>query len=250
MKIVESRSPGSSKNKKQIKEKIAYFIAALAVVVVEFGNDACELALNILDIKMPIEIETNLGNKKTTDIVKIQFKDTDENEYIKFMYLVENIKENEKNYDVYRGITDYSLIYEFSETNNNGVVYNETTPSSGFREVVSDSHVNSVSVFDDYNKTLDEVKKIEQEGYKEHIEANQEYNYSNATSAYIDAFNYYMNILDDTINEEDYQNSMDYLEQNGFFNSIENSADVLNSVYGEYGSYFGFVEEETESQSR
>ncbi len=59
-----------------------------------------------------------------------------------------------------------------------------------------------------------------------------------------------MNILGDNISEEDYSNSIDYLEQNGFFDSLGNSADILNSVYGEYGSYFGFVEEETESHSR
>ncbi len=210
-----------------------------------------ESGLEVVDVFIPKEksktIETSLGNKKTTDIVKIQFKDMDENEYVKFMYLVENIKENEKNYDVYRGITDYSLIYEFSETNNNGVVYNETTPSSGFREVVSDSHVNSVSIFDDYDRTLDEVKAIENAEYKE---KKQEDNYSNIMNDYNDAFNYYMKILGGTVSEEDYQNSMDYLEQNGFFDSLGNSADILNSVYGEYGSYFGFVEEETETPSR
>lgn len=250
MGILGIRRPRSSKNKKEIKEKIVSFIAVLAAVI-EVGNEACELVFNILDIKTPIEIETSLGKKKTNDIVKIQFKDREENEYVKFMYLVENYKKNESHYDVYRGITEYNLTYEFSNTNNCGIVYDEGVFSNGSREVFSDGAVGSVSVFDDYNKTLDEVKEVEQNGYKEHkVEEHQEYNYSNATKDYLNSFNYYMNILGDNISEEDYSNSIDYLEQNGFFDSLGNSADILNSVYGEYGSYFGFVEEETESHSR
>ncbi len=160
------------------------------------------MVFNILDIKTPIEIETSLGEKKTKDIVKIQFKDRDENEYVKFMYLVESHQKNENNSNVYRGITEYNLTYEFSNTTNRGIVYHD---GNGFREVLNDGDVNSTNLFDDYHKTLDEVKEIEQNGYKEHkLEEHQEYN----------------------------SNSMHYLEQNDFFDSLDNSVDILNSVYG------------------
>ncbi len=232
------------------KKSLGVSLAGTGVVL-----EVLSSGVDVIDLFIPKEksiiIETSLGKKKTNDIVKIQFKDREENEYVKFMYLVENHKKNESHYDVYRGITEYNLTYEFSNTNNRGIVYDEGVFSNGSREVFSDGAVGSVSVFDDYNKTLDEVKEVEQNGYKEHkVEEHQEYNYSNATKDYLDSFNYYMNILGGNISEEDYSNSIDYLEQNGFFDSLGNSADILNSVYGEYGSYFGFVEEETESHSR
>lgn len=217
------------KKKENININLKKKSLGVSLVGTSVALEVLSSGVDVIDLFIPKEksiiIETSLGKKKTNDIVKIQFKDREENEYVKFMYLVENYKKNESHYDVYRGITEYNLTYEFSNTNNRGIVYDEGVFSNGSREVFSDGAVSSVSVFDDYNKTLDEVKEVEQNGYKEHkVEEHQEYNYSNATK--------------------------DYLEQNGFFDSLGNSADILNSVYGEYGSYFGFVEEETKSHSR